>query len=154
VRADKYQADRRRFTMPLDPTSYARIEVSLEAATAREPAPKEPKPAGPEAVSSRDLDLPDEPPLDRASPWNFILGGVLIAGGIALATIEPIQAAAKDGECVDSACERVYKVGTQSVLQVAGGVALAGVGITLMIWQPFRVEVSSEHALIAARLRL
>jgi hypothetical protein len=130
--------------VPLDPTSTLRVELSLQPDAASLDAPQ----PSPQPV---DLALHAEP-RDEASPWNFVLGGVLVAGGLALATIEPVQAAAKDGECADAACDRVYSFGARSGLQVAGGAVLAGAGVALLIWQPLRVEAHAGSA--GARIAL
>jgi hypothetical protein len=160
VQATGYAAKVQPVTIPLEPTATARVQVALDAANPSlvDPAASERAPALDLSTSPTSSDVdPIEAPGERtASVWNFVLGGALAAGGIALATIEPIQAAAKDGECAKDPCTELYTFGTDSIVKVAAGAALAAVGVTVMIWQPIQVraEVSSTHALLRARLQL
>lgn len=151
VRADGYGAKRQPIVIPLEPTTTARIELEL----AREGDPtavassSEPPP-----VNDYVQDDPAQAPPDRASPWNYVIGGVLAAGGVMLATIEPIQTISKDGDCANDACSERYAIGGETALKIGAGVLLAGAGVTVMIWQPLRVEadIGEDHAVIRGHL--
>jgi hypothetical protein len=94
----------------------------------------------------------------RPSPWNYVLGGLLIAGGIALA-IEPARELALDGKCVgdrdaQGRCgERVNFGGRGIVLGVGAGAALLG-GAAVLSWRPLRTEVRVEAGQAGARLHV
>jgi hypothetical protein len=162
VQATGYAAKVQPVTIPLEPTATARVQVALSAtpqpsmadASATERGPTLDVAAGDAAPSY--VDPVDAPAERTGSVWNFVLGGALAAGGVALATIEPIQAAAKDGDCAKDPCTEVYEFGTNSALKVAAGALLVAAGVTVMIWQPIQVraEVDATHAFIAARLQL
>jgi hypothetical protein len=80
----------------------------------------------------------------RATAPDYVLGGVLALGGVMLATIDPIQAAAKSGDCADASCRRLYTFSTRSTIEVAGGAALVVLGAAVTFWwKPFSVRVSS-----------
>jgi hypothetical protein len=99
-----------------------------------------------------DRDGSDRP--KTASPWNYVIGGTLVAAGGALIVINPVRAAARDGRCADPECNRVYNFGTRSALELVAGIAVVGAGITALIWQPLRVEteVGPDRALVRTRL--
>jgi hypothetical protein len=79
----------------------------------------------------------------EASPWNFVLGGVLALAALP-ALIEGANGLANDGQCLrqDAAgsCVEVehFRAGG-AVLLAAGGAALAA-GAYFLIAQPFRIE--------------
>jgi hypothetical protein len=146
--APGHAPQRRELQMPLDPTATLRVQVALAPGAAQEAGDAAGPPVREEAQPAGAADLavaPDEPPGDQASPWNYVLGGAAIAAGIALATIDPLRAAARDGDCVDRECQRVYEFGAQSALKVVAGVALAGAGVTVLIWRPLRVRASVDR---------
>jgi len=151
VRADGYGAKRQPIVIPLEPTTTARIELELAregdataVASSSEPAP----------VEDYVQDDPARAAPDQASPWNYVIGGVLAAGGVLLATIEPIQTISKDGDCANDACSERYTVGGATALKIGAGVLLAAAGVTVMIWQPLRVEadIGEDHAVIRGHL--
>jgi hypothetical protein len=133
LRSAEQQSAERLVRMPLDPTETVRVELSATGAPA-----------------SAEVALPPDDLIEQPSVWNYILGGSAIGVGVALATIDPIPSALRDGECVDSDCEQVYEFGSRSLIQVAVGGALAAAGVTLMIWQPITVEtrLGPDHAAI------
>lgn len=148
--APGYAAQQRELQMPLDPTATLRVEVALAPATASQSAAAlSPVGGTPDRAMPADRgELPQAPPptaADEPSVWNYVLGGVTIAGGLALATIDPLRAAARDGECVDRDCTRVYSFGGDSALKMVAGIALVGAGITVMIWQPIRVSAQVDE---------
>jgi hypothetical protein len=147
LQAPGYAAQQRELQMPLDPTATLRLQVALAAGLASPGSAAEP--AGSRAPGGAELayTAPDAPS-DAASPWNYVIGGVAIAAGVAVATIDPVRAAARDGECVDRECERVYAFGADSALKLMAGVALAGAGAAVLIWRPLRVRarVDGESA--------
>jgi hypothetical protein len=153
VRASGYNAKQLPIVVSLEPTTTALVELELvrAAAGAATPAP-ETAPLANDYVNED----PAREPTDKASPWNFVLGGILAAGGLALATIEPAQTLAKDGDCANDACSERYAAGGETFAKIGVGALLAAAGVTLMIWQPLRVdaEISDEHALLRARLIL
>jgi hypothetical protein len=133
LRSGEQHGAERLVHMPLDPTETVRVEISAAGAPA-----------------AADVGLPPDDLIEEPSVWNYILGGSAIGVGVALATIDPIPSAIRDGECVDSDCEEVYEFGNRSLSQVAVGGALAAAGVTLMIWQPITVEtrLGPDHAVI------
>jgi hypothetical protein len=158
VRADGRAAKQLALRVPLEPTATARVDVALDAA-------QTPLPASPVADVHANAGLANDPtavladridsePRSKASPWNYVLGGALTAIGGALIVIDPVRAAARDGRCADPECSRVYDFGTRSALELAAGIALVGAGVTVLIWQPLRVqtEVGPDRALVRARL--
>ena len=155
IRADGHAAKQVDLRVPLEPTATTRVDISLPtqtpiAAPAATPA-AEPTEPGNAAVA--DLSAPDEPPRTKPSPWNFVIGGALVAAGGALIIVDPVRAAARDGRCADPECNRVYHFGTRSALELAAGIAIVGAGVTVLIWQPLRVqaEVGPNRALIRTR---
>ena len=157
VRAAGYSAKQLPIVVSLEPTTTALIDLELARTapptTPPRVAPPEPLPAPPNDYVTED---PAREPIDKASPWNFVLGGVLAAGGVALATIEPIQTLAKDGDCANDSCSERYVAGGETFAKIGLGALLAAAGVTIMIWQPLRVdaEITDEHALLRARLAL
>jgi hypothetical protein len=153
VRADGYNAKRQPIVIPLEPTTTARIELELQ------PTDK-PGLARPTAAPPVTDDYVQEDPVhaahDEASPWNFVIGGILAAGGVALATIQPIPDAIESGQCADAECKEEYHFGGESVLKVGVGALIAAAGVTFMIWQPLRIEAEVDHgsALVRATLQL
>jgi hypothetical protein len=158
VRADGRAAKQLALRVPLEPTATARVDVALDAA--QTPLPASPGPDSAADAASLDsatavpADRIDSEPRSKASPWNYALGGALTAIGGALIVIDPVRAAARDGRCADPECSRVYDFGTRSALELAAGIALVGAGVTVLIWQPLRVqtEVGPDRALVRARL--
>jgi len=148
LRAEGYASKRQPIVIPLEPTTTARIEVELLAETSSAPPP---------VATSEDYfaEDPARASRDQASPWNFVLGGVVAAAGVALATIEPIQTIAQDGDCANDACSKHYAIGGNTALKIGAGTLLAAAGFTIMIWQPLRVEadVDAEHALLRGKLK-
>jgi hypothetical protein len=124
--------------MPLDPTETVRVELAMNAAP---------------AATAADMTLPPDDVVQEPSIWNYILGGSAIGVGVALATIDPIPSALRDGECVDADCEQVYEFGDRSLIQVGVGAALVATGVTLMVWRPFTVEtrLGPDHAALYLR---
>ena len=152
VRAEGYGAKRQPIVIPLEPTTTARIELELSPeSTSSQPA------AQPESTSPPD-DYVQADPMhashDEPSPWNYVLGGLAIAGGVALATIEPIQTFAKDGDCANDECSERYAAGGETALKIAAGALIAAAGVTVIIWQPLRVEaeIGQDHALLRGHL--
>lgn len=94
----------------------------------------------------------------QPSAWNYVVGGALAAGAVALA-IDPIRNAAQSGECVGSKddvrnCgERVF-FGRRSIgLTVAATALLLGSGY-FFAFRPIHVEVDASPQHAQARLRL
>jgi hypothetical protein len=163
VQATGYAAKVQPVTIPLEPTATARVQVALSAASHPNMAnaPASDRAPALDLTTTHDtppsyVDPSDEPAETTGSVWNFVLGGALAAGGVALATIEPIQAAAKDGDCANDDCSELYKFGGDSTLKIAAGAVLVAAGVTVMIWQPIQVraEVDETHALVSARFQL
>lgn len=154
VRAQGYAAKQQPIVIPLEPTTTARVELELLRETGV-PAPAA-QPTTAPLINDYVADDPARAPEDEASPWNFVLGGILAAGGVALATIEPVQAAAQDGDCANDACTEVYEFGGESILKISIGAALVAAGVTVMIWQPLRVqaEIDERQALLRATISL
>jgi hypothetical protein len=152
VRADGYGAKRQPIVIPLEPTTTARIE--LELAPDSSAAPSSPTESTAPLTDDYVQDDPARATADRASPWNYVIGGVVAAGGLALATIEPIQTISKDGDCANDACSERYATGGETALKIGAGVLLAAAGVTIMIWQPLRVEadIGEDHAVIRGHL--
>jgi hypothetical protein len=147
VRADGYHAKRQPIVIPLEPTTTARIELELTADNGK------PTPLATVAEPPRADDyLQGDPALtrDEASPWNYVIGGILAAGGVALATIEPIQTLSKDGDCANDECSERYAAGGETALKIGAGALIAAAGVTIMIWQPFRMsaEINRDQALV------
>jgi hypothetical protein len=139
--------------MPLDPTATTHIALALAPGSAPRARAASAHAAPAAAVDSPAGPIDDEPGLDEGSPWNYVIGSVLAAGGIALATIDPIRTSTRDGECADTDCNRVYRFGTESLLKVvAGGVLLAG-GAVVLLLQPLRVEAELSGESAAVRVR-
>lgn len=154
VRANGFSAKQLPIVVSLEPTTTALVELELPRAPAGAPdAVATPAPTPSNDYVSED---PARAPADKASPWNFVLGGILAAGGVALATIEPIQTFAKDGDCANDACSERYAAGGATYAKIGLGALLAATGVTIMIWQPLRVDadLSEEHAVLRARLVL
>lgn len=164
VQADGYAAKKSDIVIPLEPTSTARIEVALDTASAKvatsEPVYTAPVASQqPQPVDDRALIQAVEPyehTRDSASVWSFVIGGAVAVGGVALATIQPIQTAARAGDCADASCTTEYGVSAETVVQIALGAAMVGAGVTFMIWQPIRdvsieTEVDPSRALLRAR---
>lgn len=151
VRAHGYDTKRLPIVISLEPTTTGYVELAL---TPSEPSASEPDAPVHAPVDDSLSDDPARAPRAKASPWNFVLGGVLIAGGIALATIEPIQTIAKDGDCANDECSERYTVGGETALKIGAGALLAAAGVTIMIWQPLRIDadVGPERALLRGRL--
>ena len=154
VRAEGRAAKAVDLRVPLEPTSIEAVDVKLEA-TAVPAAPLVQEPAAAAEPAARPL--ADAAPITKASPsaWNFVLGGALIVAGGVIIVADPVRAAVRDGRCADPECKRVYRFGTRSALELAAGVALAGAGVTLLIWQPLRMsaKVAPDRAQVAATLR-
>jgi hypothetical protein len=151
VRADGYSAKRQPIVIPLEPTTTARIELELPPERPTTHArTDQPPPLATDYVAED----PARKPTDEASPWNFIVGGLLAAGGVAIATIEPIQNIAKDGDCANDACTARYTVGGETALKIGAGALLAAAGVTLMIWQPLRIEAHAtpDRAVVQGQL--
>lgn len=160
IRAAGFAPQEYAVQLPLDPTATTRIALALAPAANAKAAPSS-APAGSGAIhvstapeAAMDVSpIDQEPPLDEPSPFNYVIGGVLAAGGIALATVDPLRASARDGECANPECTEVYTFGSESLLKViAGGVLVAG-GVVLMLWQPLRVEASVDDTSAALRVR-
>jgi hypothetical protein len=152
VHADGYNAKRQPIVIPLEPTTTARVELELAPndAPAAAPPPAEATPALANDYVSED---PNHAPRDEASAWNYVLGGLAIAGGVALATIEPAQTFAKDGDCANDACTERYAAGGETALKIGAGALIAAAGVTFMIWQPIRVsaELGADRAILHGR---
>jgi hypothetical protein len=94
----------------------------------------------------------------RPSPWNYVLGGGLIAVGISLA-IKPVRELALDGNCVgerdaEGRCgQRVNFGGGGVAFGVGAGAALLG-GAAVLLWRPLRTEVRVEAGQAGARLHV
>ena len=121
-------------SVDIPPNGARQVEVQTELRPAPQDAPAAAATRYPHSGAADTVE-------ERSSPWNYVLGGALLAGGVALATIEPIQALVKDGDCADADCTQVYDFGTRSGLQLAAGAVLAGVGITWLVWQPLHITV-------------
>ena len=94
--------------------------------------------------------------LDEASPWNFVLGGVLALAALP-ALIEGANGLANDGQCLQQdaagSCSEVAHFRTGgAVMLAAGGVALAA-GAYFLIAQPFRVEAVTTAGGAQLRVR-
>jgi PEGA domain len=162
IRAHGFAAQEYAVQLPLDPTATTRIALALAPATNSnaKAAPSKEPPAeaamhvstAPEAATDPSL-IDREPPLDEASPFNYVIGGVLAAGGIALATIDPVRASARDGECANPDCTRVYTFGSESLLKVIAGGVLLSAGVVMMLWRPIRVEADVTDDSAALRVR-
>jgi len=158
VRADGRAAKQLPLRVPLEPTATARVDVALDATQMPSPTAPDPAPAADAALANDATavlpDRSDAEPRTKSSPWNYVLGGALTAVGGALIVIDPVRAAARDGRCADPECNRVYDFGTRSALELVAGIALVGAGVTVLIWQPLRIqtEVGPDHALLRTRL--
>lgn len=152
VRADGYNAKRQPIVIPLEPTTTARVELELapQAAPAATPTAETAAPLADDYVQED----PSEAPRDEASAWNFVIGGLAIAGGVALATIEPVQTFSKDGDCANDACTERYAAGSETALKIGAGALIAAAGVTFMIWQPLRVnaELGADRAILHGRV--
>jgi hypothetical protein len=158
VRAAGRAAKQLALRVPLESTATARVDVALDAP---ETAPAQAA-AGVRPAEITLTNGETAVPADRIaaegrtepSPWNYALGGALAAVGGILIVVDPVRAAARDGRCADPECDRVYAFGTRSAVELAAGIALVGAGVTVLIWQPLRVqpEVGPDRALIRARL--
>jgi hypothetical protein len=160
VRADGHAAKTIDLKVPLEPTTLEALEVKLEKGTAVPADPIAPinttaVPAGESEPTAEPRT--DSPPTrtDSPSPWNFIIGGALVIGGGVIIIADPVRAAVRDGRCADPQCNRVYRFGTRSAAELALGVALAGAGVTMLIWQPLRVNatVGTDRAQLSATMR-
>jgi hypothetical protein len=157
VRADGHMAKQMDLRVPLEPTATARIDVALEAARSQPLTETQTPSAAPTtapAVFAPQVDREGSDRRTTGSPWNYVIGGALVAVGGALVVVNPVRAAARDGRCADPECERVYNFGTRSALELVAGIALVGAGVTALIWQPLRVEteVGPDRALVRTRL--
>ena len=153
IRAPGFSAKQLPVAVPFESTNITHVQLDLPSQIA--PIPEGTQAATPpQQVDDYVLDEPAT--ADAPSPWNFVIGGVLAAGGVALATIQPIPDAIEAGDCADDDCKRLYKFGSASVVKIGLGAVLVAAGVTVMIWQPLRVEarVDSESALLSATLRL
>jgi hypothetical protein len=80
----------------------------------------------------------------RATAPDYVLGGSLALGGLLLASIDPIQTAAKSGQCADPDCRTLYSFSTRSAIEVASGAALVLLGVAVTFWwKPFSVRAST-----------
>jgi len=151
VKAEGYAAKRMPIVITLEPTTTARVELQLEP---ERPTTHARTDQSPPLATDYVADDPARAFTDQASPWNFIVGGVLAAGGVALATIEPIQTISKDGNCANTACTERYSAGAETALKIGAGALLAAAGVTLMVWQPLRIEAHAtpDRAVMRAQL--
>jgi PEGA domain len=68
--------------------------------------------------------------------FDYLLGGALVAGGVALAT-PAFVALARDGECANGPCTEVYNGnGGTGIAMFVGAGALVGSGVAWLIWRP------------------
>lgn len=155
VKAQGHAPQRLELRMPLDPTVVHEVSVALApgadgaaVASATRGAPQPVVPAG-DAVEEVDL----SETVSKPSVWNYVLGGVAIACGIALATVDPVRAAARDGECANDDCTQVYAFGTESAIKVAAGAVLAAAGVVVMVWAPLRVEAQVDAQAVTLQVR-
>jgi hypothetical protein len=153
IRAPGFGAKQLPVAVPFESTNITQVQLDLPSQV---PAPlPEGTPATQSPQPIDDYGLGEPAIADAPSPWNFVIGGVLAAGGLALATIEPIQTFAREGDCAGS-CSRRYAAGTDTALQISFGVLAAAAGVAVMIWQPLRIdaEASTQHATLRATLTL
>lgn len=148
VRADGYNAKSQPIVIPLEPTTTARVELELRPND--KPGAAQPTTLQPPVTDDYVQEDPTHAARDEASPWNFIVGGILAAGGVALAAIEPIQTLSKDGDCANDECSERYAAGGETALKIGAGALIAAAGVTVMIWQPFRMsaEINRDQALL------
>jgi hypothetical protein len=116
----------------------------VELSAVGEGAPEEPAPADPVLP-------PDESPGSK-SPWNYVIGGALLAASAPLLGISAYTAI-KHGECYEEdgfgRCRR-YHFGTQSGLMLAGGaITLAG-GLGMVFMAPIRESGDSPGVTVTA----
>jgi len=166
LRAPGHRSETRTANVALAALGVQRVDFRLapgaDAPAATAHARSEPR-AG--AATSVELGTPARPDgiaetkgLTRPTLWNYVLGGVLIAGGIALA-IEPMRELALEGKCVgdrdaQGRCgERVTFGGRGIALGVAASAALLG-GAAVLLWRPLRTEVRVEAGQAGARLQV
>ena len=162
VRAEGHAAKQLDLRVPLEPTATTRVDVALPAqseaalaatAAAATAAERE-QPTAVPADPTIDTSPPDEAPRTTQSPWNFVLGGALAAAGGLLIVVDPVRVAIREGRCVDPECKQEYRFGTKTALKLVAGITLIGSGLTVLIWQPLRVEarVGPDQAVMHARL--
>lgn len=153
IRAPGFGAKQLPVAVPFESTNITQVQLDLPS-QAPVPLPEATHTTDPPQADDYSLD--DPAVADAPSPWNFVLGGVLAAGGVALMTIQPIPDAIEDGDCADSECKRKYAFGSESALKIGVGAVLAAAGVTVMIWQPLRVDVHAdgESASLKATVRM
>lgn len=145
VSAAGYVTEVRTLKIPDDPAVTTRTSVGLRA--------------GDGDATAKLAELPDltdrPPPPYEASVWNFLLGGAAVAGGIAIATVDPVRTAMRQDDCASGTmpCTEWYGIGKESIAKVVGGSLLAVTGVAFMIWQPLQVEaeVGDRSAKISLR---
>ncbi len=127
------------------PTPTADLGVVVSSGSPFEPAASEQAVAEPETEDHVDR------PSSRRSPWNYALGGTLVAVGL-IPTSLAISTARNDGDCVEvdamNRCvvgESGYRVrdfGRLSVAELSIGVAAIGAGVFMLASRPIRVAAT------------
>jgi hypothetical protein len=95
----------------------------------------------------------------KASPLNWWLGGALVLGSAPL-LILPLRTLARDGDCAernaDGQCTGRVEFTTRSAVLLGAGLAALITGASIVVVQPFTVDVEASpgHALLTLRARL
>ncbi len=133
----------------LSPVAASAGEAAASTGNASDPAQQAGAAAPPASTD------PDPKAHARASAWNFVLGGVLAAGAVALAA-NAVSAGLREGDCtgardLQGRCSERIETGTVFWSSVALGVASAA-GATLMFAvQP--IHTSTDAALSGLRVQ-
>ncbi len=124
------------------------VRVQLEGYTADEQTlevqPTQSHPASFTLVAAVE-ELPAAPTTRTEAHWaNWVVGGALIAGGVA-ALIAPVHTLARSGECVDEPapglCRSEVQFGAVSGVLLGVGVAALAGGVVFLAAQPITVDV-------------
>jgi hypothetical protein len=131
IESDGRIADEQDLDIPLNAGREVEVEVMLaigEEVRASPAALAATRPAETETV---------------AHAGDYLLGGAVAASGLLLMTVDPLRTLARDGDCADRSCQKVYGFSTRSTLQVMGGAGLVALGAVItFVVQPFAARVS------------
>jgi hypothetical protein len=155
VKLSGYQSRDYTITSSFNPATATKLPVSLAplAEGAYEPrddgaTPKVPNYAATTNKAER---------ARRPHAADYVVGGSLMAGGLALALVNPLRSAASKGDCFNDSCsETVRPMAGPTTGYVLGGAALIGVGaMWTWWWKPFSfwLDANNKQAVIGAQGR-
>jgi len=145
VEATGHLSDEQDIDVPLNAGRVVDVEVNL-AEGQEPPTPDAVVVATPQHTTER-----------RAHAADYVLGCALAVGGLGLMVAYPINAAASDGDCADSACRTIYQstgITRRTLIAGLAGTALIVAGaVVTFVWKPFAIHVTagSETSLSVSR---